>query len=291
MLYQSEYLKSIESQDLLMLADNVTHPLCEYFLVLINYGILGLFVIFYVLFVVVKNCVRMYSEVRLICLMLFSGVAILALFSYPFRYPLTLISLLNISYVVFEKKISLFNRTIQKTIYGAELSLVVLLLVFFIPWAKAQIRWNTLIDNMDYQIISAHDLIEYDKIGKILSSDAFFLYSHAVVCYKAQLYTKSCELAEHSSKIYVNYDTELLLGNIYEKLEQYEMAEYHYSLASDMCPSRLMLLYYRFNLYKQMKCTEKMETVGRQILKMPLKINNVKAREIKLYVKQGLLGI
>ena len=41
MLYQAKYLERCNSETFNLLADNATHPLNEYFLLTVNFGIIG----------------------------------------------------------------------------------------------------------------------------------------------------------------------------------------------------------------------------------------------------------
>lgn len=43
MLYQADFLSSVCDPEILLLSDNVSHPLCEYALLLVNYGLAVLY--------------------------------------------------------------------------------------------------------------------------------------------------------------------------------------------------------------------------------------------------------
>ena len=80
MLYQAEYLRSIDDVELLMLAGNEPHPLSEFVLAAVNYGFIGLAVVLAVLCLSFRYAWK--NMDRELLMVLLTGVTVLCLFSY-----------------------------------------------------------------------------------------------------------------------------------------------------------------------------------------------------------------
>ena len=137
--YQAEYLKTVDSGQLL-LSDNVSHPLNEYLLLAVNYGICGLTVIISIAVWLIVMTVRRWPDAKLNILMLVLAIGTLSLFSYPFRYPMTLLALV----LCFREPLghaaqALCNKAC--VIRFIPVSALVILSVPALRWYKAQAEW------------------------------------------------------------------------------------------------------------------------------------------------------
>ncbi|MBO7050077.1 MAG: hypothetical protein J6W42_05630 [Bacteroidaceae bacterium] len=88
MLYQEEYLEQCTSKMLPMLADNTTHPLNEYALVAVNFGLLGMSVLLTGIILTLRHYIKNPDAESFVGITVLAGIGVLSLFSYPFRYPL-----------------------------------------------------------------------------------------------------------------------------------------------------------------------------------------------------------
>ena len=59
-------------------------------------------------------------------------------------------------------------------------------------------------------------------------------------------YEESLTVALQCRKYWADYDLELMIGENYQELDKYELAERYYDNASMMCPSRFLPLYKLF---------------------------------------------
>ena len=82
MFYQADYFAANPDSRYAQLADNVTHPFNEYLLLAIEYGIVGILLLFLVIVVILRSD-RKFS-VPILCLL---SIAVFSCFSYPMRYP------------------------------------------------------------------------------------------------------------------------------------------------------------------------------------------------------------
>lgn len=287
--YQAEYLKTVDSGQLLLLSDNVSHPLNEYLLLAVNYGICGLTVIMSIAVWLIVMTVRRWPDAKLNILMFCAAIGTLSLFSYPFRYPLTLLS----TVLCFRDPLEHAVRTIynkSRIIRFIPAAALVISSVPALRWYKAQTEWKEITDNLRDDKHTATMLREktIPHTDAVLLDNGRYLYSRAVVNYYAERFDESLADAFSSRNKIAAYDTEMLLGNIHERLGAYSDAEKHYFMASEMCPSRLSPLYSLFLLYERQEDTVRMEETARNIMEKPVKIMNRKARDIRLQVRKKM---
>src|SRR5690606_39651373 len=89
MLYQADYFKNHPNSRFKSLADNVAHPFNEPLLFVFQYGIIGLIVLFILIFAIYKNRNKNSFVFQLSIL----SILIFACFSYPLRYPFVWLTL------------------------------------------------------------------------------------------------------------------------------------------------------------------------------------------------------
>ena len=289
MLYQADYLRSINNVKLLMLAGNVPHPLSEFVLVVVNYGFIGLTVVLVLLCLSFRYAWK--SVDRELLIVLFTGVTVLCFFSYPFRYPMTLLSLLWCLLSVMVNCLNKMSIVAKKKVSGLALIVIAISVICYYPWYKAQVLWG----NME-EILSKNT----DKASEIRSSlltmtdaelfsNSRYLYSRAVVNYYARDYESALLDAQKSSLGVSSYDTELLLGEIFHKTGYNLESEMHFRMASYMCPSRIRPLYNLFRLYEDLNDTLNMVKVGNELIEKPIKVQSHDARAMRLDVRRWLM--
>ncbi len=289
MLYQADFLKQIDAQELYMLTDNITHPLSEYVLVAINFGIIGLVSMLIISFGAFRLALK--GNNRLFVIILFSGMALLSMFSYPFRYPMTFLAL---GCCFLSSGIDVWNKTslvFKKMFSGIMTFVIIMFMTFFLSWYRANVIFSDAI-NMLYADKSCASFIRKNvlsKTDKMLIYNPHYLYSRAVIYFYAKDYDAAINDALNSSKQISNYNTELLLGSVFKESGQNDLAEMHYREASYMCPSRITPLYCLFRLYEELKDEMKMEEVGRELLSKPVKISSPETRAMRLDVKRRVI--
>lgn len=291
MLYQADYLRTIGDVELLMLAGNVPHPLSEFVLIAVNYGYIGLLLALLLLYLSFKYAWR--SKDRGLLIALLAGVSVLCLFSYPFKYPMTMLSfwwcLLNIMVDCLNK----MTVVVKRMVAGVALILIASAGICFLSWYKAQVLWQDAIEMLSVDINTASEIKRtvFPKTDAELIGDARYLYSRAVVNYYARDYESALSDAKESSLGISSYDTELLLGEIYHKTGQDRESVMHFRLASDMCPSRISPLYSLFRLYEDLNDTINMIKIGNEMIEMPIKIHSYDTRAMRLEVRRKLMGL
>lgn len=132
------------------------------------------------------------------------------------------------------------------------------------------------------------NLAIYYKLMSVMGNNPYFLYNYSVALFELNRLNESLKLALFCNRYWADYDLELLLGSIYSKMKDYDMAEIHYRKASLMCPCRFVPLYYLYELYKEAGNANGMLSVGRLIMDKPVKVNSMQVMQIRNKVRREL---
>lgn len=289
MLYQEEYLEQCTSKMLPMLADNTTHPLNEYALVAVNFGLLGMSVLLTGIILTLRHYIKNPDAESFVGITVLAGIGVLSLFSYPFRYPLTLVGLLCALILVFKDVLSSLSRKVKKAMRIVVSILSALALVLIVLWAQWQIEWGQLSTTEDANKNTKEILEGYSVLYDKLKGDPYFLYNYAYVLSDYGDCKSADRMARESFSLMSNYDTALFIADNAKECGDAEAAEEYYWLASKMCPVRFMPLYGLFCLYKDMDRIDDMFEIGQVILSKPVKISSIEIRTIRYFVKQTLM--
>lgn len=285
MLCQADYLEHCASKMLPMFADNTTHPLNEYALVAVNFGLLGLSILAAVMILTIRHFLANPNEQSFYGIMILIGIGILSLFSYPFRYPLTLIGLLCALMLVFKDVLLGLSRKIKIAMRIVVSLISVYALVLIVLWAHWQIEWGKL-SASEGTNNQKKELEEYSVLYDKLEGDPYFLYNYAYVLSEYGDCKSADRMARESFSLMSNYDTALFIADNARECGDAEAAESYYKLASQMCPVRFKPLYGLFMLYRDDGRTDDMKAVGETILSKPVKVSSFEVRRIKMDVRQ-----
>lgn len=255
-----------------ILADNVSHPLNEYLLLLIDYGIIGGIGLLIIVLIFLR-CVD-YSTPHFLFIMV---LGVIACFSYPFRYPLTIILLAYSLAVVECKNVCTFKITKKiksMMMLGAFLGIVYMLIGMRnnCIWKK-QITLCTLGK-------TEKTLPVYDELYDSMNDNPYFLYNYSMVLFQSGNYQKSNDILADCSRFLNDYDTELLHADIHLALKQYDTAEGYYMHASQMCPNRFQPFYQLMCLYKEVGNIEQARLMAEVIVQKEIKIPSEQVNKI-----------
>jgi O-antigen ligase len=291
MLYQADYLEHCGSSVLPMLADNTTHPLNEYALLAVNFGLIGIATLLFGIIMTTMHYFKNQSNESFVGIMTIAGIGVLSMFSYPFRYPLTPLGLLCALLLVYKDVLLNLSRTTMIIIRSITATISVLCLCLIIIWAHYQIQWKELSVVSDNGNETKAVLEGYDILYPKLKNDPYFLYNYAYVLSENGDCKKAGDMAIDSFGLMANYDTALLIADNAKECGDVDMAEEFYWVASKMCPVRFMPLYGLFCLYKELDRTDDMLEIGQTILSKPVKISSNEIRTIRRHVKQSLMNL
>lgn len=281
MNYQADYFRQNPDSKYVILAGNVKHPFNEYMLLVVNYGIVGLFLLCAFVYFLWK-CYRrnpcLETNIAVICL---AGIAVFACFSYPLSYPFVWVMMFCSVYIIishagFQMDVSKYLR---KKMYMLIISLLLIVLVCTTRHALYTIAWSS-VAKVALRKQTDITFVQYDRLLPKFRNNYLFLYNYAAELNYGGYYNQSQEIAEQCNKLWADYDLQLLMADNCIKSNQYSKAENYLKLASQMCPVRFIPLYELMELYRLGGEEEKAIQMAEKILKKPVKISSLQVKRI-----------
>lgn len=276
MSHQQEFFSTNPDSSNAWLADNIRHPLNEFFFLWVNYGIIPPLLLFvYFIFLIVYLSSR---PMRLSIVVLF----VFCMFSYPLHYPLSWVLIFCSLFLVLRNSVGSYKYC----------GWCVILLI--VSRGALNLPFDILMSQAkDYTIRGGHShaLISYKKLLDISEHISFSLISHhrrdnLLYNYAHELYimghlTEANRIIELFSQYNRNYDSELLCGDIYQALGLMECAVEHYQNAHYMCPVRFSPLYGLLQTYQQEGDIMAADSIAQKIVDKPVKVNSHKVERMK----------
>ena len=282
--YQAAYIEAHPDSHYVTLADNVLSPFNEYIHFTLNFGLIGLFLIFIgtgYLWWKNRNRKDIDGKVAAFCLY---GIGIFSLFSYPFTYPFTWIAVL-FCIATWIKPLCKFSfpNSYKRLLYCCFVIACGIIAHKLYERLAAEYRWSGIAYTSNNE-----NLEVYEQLIPILGKGPYFLYNYAVALRDNKNINKAFEVATTCRKYWADYDLELLLGDILKTQEQWEQSEIHFKKASNMCPSRFVPLYYLMEIYRESGDKKQARNIAHLIVQKPVKIQSSKIRLIKAKAKETL---
>lgn len=274
MIRQSEQLKK-ETDVVRQRAANIIHPLNEFVLISIKYGIIILLLILMTLGVVLwSKTTTLYAKILILVIITY------ALFSYPLKYPISWIA------IAVAMTSNMVNRKHQKRLKYKIHSSVPLLIVGSILFGfvcySAQIH-------QDWKGAYTHAVLgqkeqsisKYSDLSKKFKSDEF-LYNYSSYLYNLGMVTEANSVLTNISL--QDYETNMLSGKIKMSMDLYEEALNSFRLAHDMCPNRFSPLFEIYKIYEKTNDREKQNEYAEIIRNKQIKIPSPQIQYIVDYV-------
>ena len=281
---QADYFAQHENSNYALLAGSIHHPLNEFMLLAVNYG-LGLSALSILSFFLTLLYYKHNRDSKtslgiqwLICIIVF------ALFSYPLFYP-------HVWFFLFMALGFIFHHLIE----GVKIPLLVVIFIpvvcilFTIKKYQVYCDWEQAhgdVQNGDVTKAAA----EYGRLYSRLHDDSRYLYCYAFALYETARYKEALILAKECKIKNADYDVSLLLGDIYFALDDKKNAVSCYRHAHNMCPSRFAPLCAIYSVYKHFGEYNKCRQLRSEILTKPIKVHSTETLDlIKDVEKDSLL--
>ena len=280
--YQANYFKSQSSEHERLLADNVLHPFNEFLNVFVQYGLLGLLVLFMAIGILMK-CSRVRTPLQRSAVVSLIVLAFFSLFSYPFKYPFSWYVMFYSFYLLVKDSFQLKNTKLISVV------LIILCMVGLFNLVRClytDMQWK----KIAYQKPSENVMVKYWDLYSKLMENPSFLYNYAVFLYDAKLFNQSLIVAMKCDEYWGDYELELLQGKIYKELGDFESAILHFQTASFMCPCRFVPLYYQFQIFRDWNRLEESRNIAFQIISKPVKVNSYVVEKIRYQAKLFIDG-
>lgn len=282
MYYQAAYFRQFPDSPYAMLAGNVSRPFNEYILLLVNFGLLGLLVLIVCIYGIVRLYRRNKSPLTLFAVQTLIGIAVLALFSYPLLYPyIWWLLLLSVSILLIGLK-DMFHLSRRKQRVCALLSGIATLMICTTIYRDMRYKqaWT---QTINAALHAGIDNIKerYEMLFPKLKENHLFLFNYAAEMNHQQEYMLSLDIAKLVSDMWADYDLQLIMAHNYQQLEKYKEAEFHYRLASEMCPTRFVPLYGLLTTYESTGEVKKATEIASLIIEKPVKVQSSTVDRIK----------
>lgn len=285
--YQVAYFQEHPSSKYVMQAGNVNHPFNEFIGIWIQFGFIGLIGLVIILFLLWK-CYRHNPTDQGKCAWLsLLAIGVCAMFSYPLTYPFVWLIILCDCFALLSN-VRLHGKTPQ-LLYNM-IGCILIVSGVFLAYKlarniQAEHQWKRC---MSIVLSKEEKMNKYEMLMTELGDNPYFLYNYAAELYYAGLYKESLEIAYKCKTFWEDYDLEMLIGENYKMLSEYNDAIIHFEKASLMVPVKFMPPYRMFQIYKEQKERHKLEEMANRIVNKPVKINSLLIERIKKEAKRTL---
>ncbi len=266
MLQQAEYFKQHPDSEYALLADEIRHPLNEFALTWVNYGIIG--VLLLIGFLLLPFVLHTPSEIQRCSAIL----TVFCCFSYPLQYPLTWFVIAGMGYSMLKTS---WKKIIQNipSIYGLSGCAVAAVL-----WGYCfliDLKLSSAAQSADHHS-HTNAVRKYKSLENsfLLSHDANYWYNYAYELYQHQDFKEAYEKAEQCGKNWNGYNLQLLMGDIAAHCgkEWQDKAISHYETAAYMCPLRFAPLEGQYYAYLNKGDTLRANAIARKVKEKRVKI-------------------
>lgn len=264
---QADYFAATPNSGYALYAGNVFHPLSEYLLVCVDYGLFGLFVVVSFIVLCIRHSIKRQSYYASLGRNVIVLLCLFSLFSYPMIYPFSWIMLLVGVAAIFNGCFKNHSKVV------CVLSFVVALAVSYpmAEYAGARKELRAISDKA--AMLNAELMLpRYASLYTRLCDDWRFMYSYAVALYDAGRLVGAMKVADECSALRSDYDLCLLQGYANVQLGEYKNANAFFIRAHHMVPSRFVPLYEMYNVAEERGDTVATAALAHEILAKPVKV-------------------
>ena len=272
MLMQAEYFANHPNSHYAWLADEVRHPLNEFVLAWIDYGVAApiMLALGFVSAITVLAKKKKSFASALACTL--AALFVFACFSYPFKYPLSWVMASLAPACLWTGRLSdIFHKRIQRAIPAILWGCSAIILTGLATEYHYDRKWSRAAQ-LALHGQSARAMPVYSDLYRHYARNPYFLYNYAAELFYAGHFHAALQIAEECRTYWASYNLELLTGDIFRHLKQYRKAHTHYQLAAHMCPVRFAPLEGMYLAYKASGNIHKSDSVA----------NIIQAKEIKV---------
>ena len=263
------------------LADEVRHPLNEFVLAWVDYGVAAPCLLALCFAVAVYRLGRRKESFSPTLACSLSALFVFACFSYPSKYPLAwlvaalALVCLALRHLPVEMRGN-FQRVFPVALWvGAAALLVGLGMEYHYErtWSRAARR-----------CLYGHSermMPVYARLHRHYARNPYFLYNYAAEQFYAGRFAPALATAKECRAYWSSYNLELLTGDICRHLGRHEEAIAHYRQAGHMCPVRFAPLEGLYHAYKDSGQTDKADSISAVIRGKKAKVLSPEVARIK----------
>lgn len=290
--YQADYFRKYQESRYSMLADNVKQPFNEFLGVLLNFGIIGLLVLFSIIALLIYCYNKNPNTEKRIALYSLISMSAFSFFSYPYTYPFT--------WIVTILSIFMIARRYLKSLLAIDWARNI---ICFLVLGGSIVEMYKIVerirDEREWRKTSAlalcgynnSILYSYEKLEESFADNPYFIYNYAAVLLENKQHKESLRVALQCRRYWADYDLELIIGENYQYLGESKLAEEYYNSALSMCPSRFLPLYKIFHLYKNLRNQKRMSEIAEVIIDKPMKFKTHTILMMKKEMKKEIMSL
>ena len=287
MYYQAQYFEENPDSKLNNLADNIIYPYNEYLRVGVEFGILGMLAVLFLIIAIFKYAILQGNTV--IYLGALTSLLVFAMFSYPAEvFLLLLLFPFLIGGIECKKSFLISITPAHRYMLGG-------LCVFVLCWAGyVYYRYVSLESKVEKLYIGSSVVKHVDPAKYIqmhmneLKPTPRLLDLYAQYSFRHLPLTESLPIVEFTTTIVPTSEIFCDLGDLYLQQDQIEKAIECYQLSSHMIPHRILPKYKLFQLYRNVGDTIQMKIIGERLLSTSVKVESTQTLQIKGEVKKQL---
>lgn len=283
--YQSNYFSAGKhTKQEINLASETFVPFNEFLRIVIEDGIIGLFlfmlIFIYLLKIGIGNGKKFRDQPALIFIFCVLTISLVSFPLQDFVFSLYFYAMLGIISSTYERKKIEVNNILTLKI------LVVLIIVsnvfLFTDRYLALKKWFNL---RAERILDQQTLADYQYLYPKLNQNGLFLIDYGERLFINGEIKNSLKVMNRAKTYLPCVQLYIRLGAIYKNTNNFIMAEKNYIYAGNMVPNRFRPKYALFDLYKQTSQWNKCFQLGNEILKMPIKVPSYEVTLIKNQVQ------
>ncbi|MDD7303061.1 MAG: O-antigen ligase family protein, partial [Prevotellaceae bacterium] len=266
---QAIFLKDFPEGRISYLADNISHPFNEFLLVCINYGVIGLVILLFMITVLAKQIVSGQITHKSLYLAILSTLIVLSMFSYPFTVPIIwLTSTFLICSVICNY---CMNSSPMRIPMVSLLAFTILLLLFQNRHIYHVWQWQK-IQTSSSPIEVTHK--QYQRLHSHLDRNPSFLYNYGAWLHYNGYHQESLCVLSECVKTYDDYNVELLIADNYRELGKTKKAIEIFEYANAMIPCRFLPLYHEMKTHEANEDYDSAIRIAKKIVSKPIKIEH-----------------
>ena len=289
MEYQADFLQRFPNEHWQMLADNTKHLFNEYLEVLVQFGLIGLFLVITVLWLIFKTYKKCTLDITKNAFSSLLSILVFSCFSYPFTYPFTwLLLVLDVSIILYDayaQQIVLLLLRHRKLLVCCMCLMTIIVGCQTAARCWAELEWN---HAAKMQASCDTRLKRYEYLNSWMHGNPYFLYNYSVELYLAGRTKHALVIAGKCDMYWTDYDLELLKAVCHSELGEYTSSDAHLERAHRMCPNRFQPLYQQVLNLKEQQKTSDAKKLAREILHKKVKVLSPEVRQIRNEMRELL---
>lgn len=259
------------------LAGEMRHPLCEPLLLLVNYGLVGFFLLLWICSEIYKS----WKQRRSVWHCCLAAFVVQSLFTYTMRYPSTwFVVILCLSQIVSGTQ----GIKVKKFVLPKGIVIVVLL------WGSLAIGNDAKYEYQWYRQTKQEevDLVSLEQMANNWNGNPLFFRSYAEILQNEFLFDRSNNMLERYNQYIIDFNSQIMIADNYYAMGQYKEAMSYYYKASYMCPVRFVPMKGMMRTYRRMDMNEEACQIARDIILKKPKINSFDVELIKSEARKQL---